>query len=139
MSQAPCIDCKSGFVKLELATIKLRQNHADGLHRERETPVFDGEGTVKCFFYVDKRFCHHAAKLDWTAGPEMFDNFEEVLQDAALVKWETRMQNLAPAHQTMECFNQAVEECLLEQVAPLAKNHMIKSVKEFRRPIHAEP
>ncbi len=71
--------------------------------------------------------------------PEMFDNFEEVLQDAALVKWETGMQNLAPAHQTMECFNQAVEECLLEQVAPLAKNHMIKSVKEFRRPIHAEP
>jgi hypothetical protein len=59
----------------------------------------------------------------------MFDNFEEVLQDTALEKWETRMQNVAPADQTMEHFNQAIEECLLEHVAPLAKNCMIKHVK----------
>jgi hypothetical protein len=69
----------------------------------------------------------------------MFDNFEEVLQDTALEKWETRMQNVAPADQTMEHFNQAIEECLLEHVAPLAKNCMIKHVKEFGRPIYAKP
>jgi hypothetical protein len=69
-----------------LAAIKLRQNCADGSHSECESPVFNGEGTVKCFFYVEEPFCHHAANLDWTAGPEMFDNFEE---DAALEKWET--------------------------------------------------
>jgi hypothetical protein len=41
------------------------------------------------------------------------------------------MQNVAPADQTMERFNQAIEECLLDHVAPLVKNHMIKHVKEF--------
>jgi hypothetical protein len=69
----------------------------------------------------------------------MFDDFEEVLQDAALEKWETWMQNIAPADQTMERFNQAVEERLLKHVAPLAKDHMIKHVKEFRSPICAKP
>jgi hypothetical protein len=94
MSQAPCIDCKSGFVK---SAIKLRQNHAEACI-----------ASVKHLFLMVKEQSNvssmltrrHAAKLDWTAGPEMFDNFEEVLQDAALVKWETQMQNLAPAHQT---------------------------------------
>jgi hypothetical protein len=116
MSQAPRVDCNSGFVKSELATIKLRQNCADGSHRDCKTPVFNGEGTVECFFCVEERFSHRAAKLDWTAGPETFDNFEEVLQDhAASEKWETGTQNVAPAEQTMERFNQAVEERLLEQ------------------------
>jgi hypothetical protein len=56
----------------------LRQNCADGLHRcGCKTPVFNGEGTVKCFFYVEEHFCHHAVKLDWTAGPETFEHFEE--------------------------------------------------------------
>jgi hypothetical protein len=126
-------------VKSELATINLRQNYADGSHRECKTPVFNGEGKVECFFYVEEHFRHYAAKLEWTTGPEMFDNFEEVLQDTASEKWETRMQNVAPANQTMERFNQAVEECLLEHVAPLAKNRMIKHVKEFGCPIHAKP
>jgi hypothetical protein len=140
MSQAPCVECKSSFVKCELETIKLRQNHNDGTRWECETPVFNGEGTVECFFYVEESFCHHAAKMEWTAGPEMFDNFEEILQDTALEKWETRTQNIAPADQTMGHFTQAVDECLLECVDPLAKDHhMIKHLKDFRHPMHVKP
>jgi hypothetical protein len=78
--------------------------------------------------------------MEWTAGPEMFDNFEEILQDTALEKWETRTQNIAPADQTMGHFTQAVDECLLECVDPLAKDHhMIKHLKDFRDPMHVKP
>jgi hypothetical protein len=49
------------------------------------------------------------------------------------------MHGAAPANQRMERFNQAVEEHLLECMAPLAKNHMVKHVKELQRPVHAEP
>jgi hypothetical protein len=97
MSQAPCIEHKSGFVKSEMQTIQLRQNCDDGARRECKSPSFNGEGTVQPFLCVEKRFPHHAAKMEWTAGPEMFDDFEEVLQDAALEKWETRTQNSVPA------------------------------------------
>jgi hypothetical protein len=118
MSQASCIECKSSFVKSELQTIKLRQNYDDGTRRECKSPVFNGEGTVECFLCVEERFRHHAAKTEWTAGPEMFDNFEEVLKDTALEKWETRTQNIVPADRTTQRFKQAVEECLLECAAP---------------------
>jgi hypothetical protein len=131
MSQTPCVEHKSNFVKLELELMKLRQNHDDGTRHECKTPVFNGEGTIECFFHVEERFRHHAAKLEWTAGPEMFDNFEEVLQDTALEKWETRIANVAPADRRIGRFDQAVEACLLEHVDPFAKDHMIKCLKEF--------
>ena len=139
MSQAPRAEHKSSFVKSELETTKLKQSCDDGTRREHETPVFDGEGAVEHFFCVEERFRHCAAKMDWTTGPEMFENFEEILTDIALEKWETRTQNVAPADQTLARFELAIQEFLLECVDPLAKDHMIKYLKDFRRPIHAKP
>jgi hypothetical protein len=134
MSQAPCIEYKSSFVKSELITVKLKQNYDDGAHREYKTPVFNGEGTVECFFYVEECFRHYAAKMDWTTGPEMFENFEEILKDTALEKWETRTQNIAHAAQTLARFELAIQAFLLEYVDPLAKDYMIKYLKDFGVP-----
>jgi hypothetical protein len=134
MSQAPCVECKSNSVKSDLETVKLRQNYDDGTHQECKAPVFNGDGNVECLFYVEERFRHYADKLGWTAGPEMFDNFEEILQDTALEKWETRTQNIAQADQTMARFTQAFQECLLEHLDPFAKDHMIKCLKDFCHP-----
>jgi hypothetical protein len=64
MSQAPRVEHKSNFVKSELELMKLRQNCNDGTRREHKTPVFNGEGTVECFFHVEERFRRHAVKLD---------------------------------------------------------------------------
>jgi len=77
--------------------------------------------------------------MDWTTGPEMFENFEEILTDIALEKWETRTQSVAPADQTLARFELAIQEFLLECVDPLAKDCMIECLKDFRRPIHAKP
>jgi hypothetical protein len=139
MSQAPCIEYKSSFVKSELETVKLRQNYDDGTRREYKTPVFNGEGTIECFFYVEERFLHYAAKLEWITGPEMFDNFEEILTDTALEKWETRTQNIALVDRTMERYTQVIEEYILEYVDPLSKDYMIKYLKDFHRPVHTKP
>jgi hypothetical protein len=49
------------------------------------------------------------------------------------------MQNVAPADRTMGRHAQAVEECLLERMDPLAKDHMIKCLKNFQRPAHTKP
>lgn len=76
-------------MKSELETVKLKQNNDNGSCQECKAPVFNFEGTVECFFWVEERFCHHAAKMGWVAGPEMFENFEEILTDTALEKWET--------------------------------------------------
>jgi hypothetical protein len=65
---------------------------------------------------------HYAAKLEWTTGPEMFDNFEEILTDTALEKWETRIQNnIALGDRTMDRFTQVIEEYILEYVDPLLR------------------
>jgi hypothetical protein len=69
----------------------------------------------------------------------MFDNFEEILQDTALEKWETRTQNVAQADQTMARFTQAFQEHLLECVDPFVKDCMIKYLNDFRRPMHVKP
>jgi hypothetical protein len=94
---------------------------------------------MQCLFYVEERFRHCADKLGWTAGPEMFDNFEEILQDTALEKWETRTQNIAQADQTMAQFTQAFQEHLLEHVDPFAKDCMIKHLKDFCCPMNVKP
>ena len=139
MSQAPCIEYKSSFVKSELETVKLKQDYEDGSYKQYKAPVFNGEGTVECFFYIEERFRHYATKLDWTTGPEMFENFEEILSDTALEKWETRTQEIAIEDYTMELFEQTIQEYLLEFVDPLAKDYMIKYLKSFHRPVHTKP
>jgi hypothetical protein len=77
-----------------------------------QSACFYGDGNVECLFYVEERFRHHADKLGWTTGPEMFDNFEEIPQDTALEKWETRTQKVAQIDQTMAQFTQNFQECL---------------------------
>jgi len=139
MSQAPRAEHKSSFVKSELETAKLKQSCDDGTRREHEAPVFDGEGAVERFFCVEEHFRHCAAKMDWTTGPEVFENFEEILTDVALEKWETRAQSAAPADQTLARFEPATQELLLERADPLAKDCVIKHLKDFRRPAHAKP
>jgi hypothetical protein len=52
----------------------------------------------------------------------MFDNFEEILTDTALEKWETRIQNnIALGDRTMDRFTQVIEEYILEYVDPLLR------------------
>jgi hypothetical protein len=63
MSQAPCVEHKSSFVKSDLETVKLRQNYNDGTHRECKAPVLNGDGNVECLFYVEERFRHYAGLL----------------------------------------------------------------------------
>jgi hypothetical protein len=90
-------------------------------------PVFDGKGTVECFFCVEERFDH---------CPETFKNFEEVHADTAPEKQETQTRNAtAAADQTTQRCARAVKERLLERVDPLAKDCMIKHEKDFRRPV----
>jgi hypothetical protein len=91
------------------------------------------------FLLFEERFRHCAAKKEWTTGPEMFENFEEFLMDTALEKWETRTQNVVPADRTLARFELAVQEFLLEHADSLAKDCMIKHLKDFQRPIHAKP
>ena len=93
--------------------------------------VLLSEQTIERFFCVEERFRHRAAKLEWTAGPEVFENFEEILTDTAPEKWETGTHSVVPADRTLARFELATPELLLECVDSLAKDHMIELLKDF--------
>jgi hypothetical protein len=70
--------------------VSLQQDFADGSYIKKQCPAFNGEHGIKVLFYVEERFCKLTEhNFLWAGdGPDLFANFEEVLVDMALTKWE---------------------------------------------------
>jgi hypothetical protein len=140
MSRAPCIEYKTTFVRTELEKVKIRQNYDNGTYLEKQLPVFSGAHSIEALLYCEERFRHYATRsFEWDTGPELFDNFEEILVDNALEKWETICAPLDEDERTVARFDQAIQELYLGYVDNNAKDIMIDYLKELRRPIKVTP
>jgi hypothetical protein len=60
--------------------------------------------------YVEERFCKIATcTLEWTTGQELFDGFEEVLLNMALMNWEDHTAPIPDADETPAQFDQTFQ------------------------------
>jgi hypothetical protein len=88
--RATALPYKLQLVPSLLTTVKLKQDFVRGSsNKDKKCPLFTGEHGIEALLYVEERFCKIASRtLEWTTGQELFDGFEEVLLDTALMNWE---------------------------------------------------
>jgi hypothetical protein len=134
-----CIDYKSSFVHSELERVKITQTFADGSTKTKKCPTFLGEFGIESLLYVEERFRNFARQLLFDTGPELFDNFEEILTDSAEEKWENLVSGIGAAARTVPRFNAEMQNLYLRYVDTEARDTMIKYLPTCRKPRDAEP
>ena len=102
--RAPSFLHKPTFKHGDLEKVKLKQNYDDGTKKDKTCPQFTGKCGVECLLCIVERFQRCAACLDYTEGPELFDHFEEVLEDNAQDVWENLTTGIDEADQRPSSF-----------------------------------
>eukprot|EP00957_Ditylum_brightwellii_P019401 1463699-Ditylum_brightwellii.AAC.1 len=135
----PCIEYESTFQHSKLEQVKLTQSYTDGTLMTKKCPIFTGEEGIERLLYVEERFRKIAKQLEFTTGPELFNNFEEVLTDNAEEKWENVVSNIAEADCDEACFNEAMEAYYLKYCDEDSKDTLFDYLQAFRQPKKVTP
>ena len=96
----PCIEYKKAYKTSEMETVTLRNRMADGRDVKRRCLVFSGSEGVEGLIQTKTRFNNVAHALQLEDGPELFDNFEQVLSDNAETRWQNLVADIADADRT---------------------------------------
>jgi hypothetical protein len=133
------IDYKSKFEHSELEKVKLTQEYDNGSKRQKQCPVYSGKHGIEALLFVEERFRKIAAQMEWT-DHELFDNFEEVLVDAAEDDWEEIVDGIAEADRTTARFDECMQQYYLKYCQRDSRDVMFEYlVNQCRKPIGEEP
>eukprot|EP00957_Ditylum_brightwellii_P207517 15353354-Ditylum_brightwellii.AAC.1 len=135
----PCIDYESRFKHSDLERVKLSQSYDNGTTKTKKCLVFTGAEGIEGLLYAEERFRSAARQLDFTTGPELFDNFEEVLTDSAEEKWDTIVSNINAATREVDHFDNAIKEFYLKYCGAQAKDTMFQYLNLVRCPTKVQP
>ena len=106
----------SAFASEELSYQQLKRD----VNKERSLtttcPTFNEKQGMEALFYVEERFHQKAVQLGWTTGQELFQGFEQVLSDTALVQWKARVSKLNESDKKTSRFAQIQQELHLDYV-----------------------
>ena len=72
------IQIKADCHPSDFDTVKLQQTYADGRTLKRDNPITDG-ASIESLLYCLRGFLETARELDFTTGPELFNNFRRTL------------------------------------------------------------
>ena len=134
----PCLAYKATVKHSDFEKIKLKQVYDNGTTKEKKTPTFDGKlGGIEGLLYVEEAFRSTARQLDFDTGAELFDNFEEVLTDTAIDKWENIVSAIPQNQRTVARFNQSIEAFYRRYVDARARDVMISYIKTIKKPVQA--
>ena len=139
--EKPCMEYKCAFENEKLQTIKLTQEFDDGTKRTRQCPIFTGYGGVECLIYIVEKFSKIARYMEWTAGRDMFNNFDLVLEDTASDHWENLTDGIADnnATRTVARFNQTISAFYLRYCNEGARDVAFDYLRSLKRPHGSSP
>ena len=136
--RATVLHYKSQLVPSKLTTVKLKQDFQGGSSKDKKCPVFTGEHGIEALLYVEERFRKIASRtLDWTTGQELFDGFEEVLLDTALMNWEDITSNITDAEKTPLRFEQTLQALYRKYVGAEARDTQFEYFRNIQKPMKA--
>jgi hypothetical protein len=136
--RATVLPYKTQLVPSELTTVKLKQDFQGGSSKDKKCPVFTGEHGIEALLYVEERFRKIASRtLEWTTGQELFDGFEEVLLDTALMNWEDLTSTIADADKTPARFDQTLQALYRKYVGAEARDTQFEYFRTLQKPMKA--
>ena len=133
----PCIEYDCKFERSKLERIKLRQDYDDDSHREKKALVFTNEG-IEGLFYVEDAFRKVARQLAFE-DLQLFDQWEEVLQDNASEKWDTQTAAIPEANKTTARFNMEMSAFYLKYCGDDARDTEVEYLSNIKKQKKTDP
>ena len=90
----PCIPYVKSYKTSDMETVILKQTFDDGSTQKRKCLVFSGEQGAEGLLQTKERFDKVSEQLMFDTGPELFDNFSQVLSDNAEASWSNLVDNI---------------------------------------------
>ena len=129
-----CVKCESTLDVTKMETAKIEFATEANAVRSKKTPIFAAKHGVEGLCHVIDEFTKNATKLGYAIG-DKWANFDEVLDQEALAKWENQTNDIANQARTENRFQQElgilVGECA-EGTDP--RDKMIKHIKTCMKP-----
>ena len=105
--------------------------------------MFTGAEGVEGLLQVKERFDAISETLNFNTGEELFNNFEEVLQDSGASRWQNLITDIAAVDRDVICFNGEYGN-LLERYSTNRGRDILEGksaiARDFaRRPVHPVP
>ena len=129
-----CVKYESTLDVTKMETAKIEFVTAAGPVRSKKTPVFAAKHGVEGLYHVIDRYMKNGTKIGYTIA-DKWDNFDEVLDQEALSKWETQVQGIAPQARTNARFEQELVTFVAEYAEGTEpRDKMIKYIKTCMKP-----
>eukprot|EP00957_Ditylum_brightwellii_P044849 3402383-Ditylum_brightwellii.AAC.1 len=114
--------------------IKLFQNYDNGTTHNKKCPIFMGAEDIEGLLYVNERFRGIAWQLKFDTGPELFDNFKEVITDATEDKWDGIVGGILPKNGDLANFDESIKKFYLKYCDKQARDTMLEYLSGLRHP-----
>ena len=135
----PCIKYKSIFQHHDLEKVTLTQRYADGATVKKKCPVFTGKKGIEGLLYVEEKFRKIARQLNYDDGEELFDNWNDCLDDSAEEKWDTLVSGITNAQHTVARFNAEMKNYYRRYVDNEARDTLVDYFRNLKKPVDATP
>lgn len=132
-----CIDYKTNLKHQDFELVK---NCDKDAARSKKYPVFNGGHGIKGLFYVEACFRKIATKFELD-GEQLFDAFEDVLQNTALTNWEAIADEIVAAERDEDTFNNITKTLYLDYCDEKAGDSMQYDYLKIccKKPVCEEP
>ena len=136
-AESHCMSYKAEFEHADLESTKLKQSFTNDTTKTKYAKVFTGKYGIEALLFCEERFRKIARQFDYE-DEELFDNWEDCLQDRAEDDWTTVVDGVAPRNTAN--FNATMQDFYLKYCAEDAKDTMYEYLKTMcRKPVGAEP
>ena len=129
-----CVKYESTLDVTKMEIAKIEFVTAANTVRSKKTPIFAAKHGVEGLYHVIDKFNKNADKLGYAIG-DKWANFDEVLDQEALSKWENQIQNIAPQARTAARYEQELGIFVGEYAEGIdPRDKMIKYIKTCMKP-----
>ena len=129
-----CVKYESTLDVTKMEIAKIEFVTAANTVRTKKTPIFAAKHGVEGLCHVIDKFNKNADKLGYAIA-DKWANFDEVLDQEALAKWENQIQNIAPQARTVNRFQQELDTFVGEYAEGTdPRDKMIKYIKTCMKP-----
>jgi hypothetical protein len=130
--QRAIIQLKPDCHPSDFVIVKLHQSYLRGRIEKRETPATEGS-SIEQILYCVREFQETARELNYTEGPELFDNFRRILRSTVKDDWDT-VAALSPLPRTPVTFDTALDDWKRMLIMPSARQNMVDYLETLMRP-----
>ena len=135
----PCIKYKATFQHHDLDKVTLMQRYADGATVKKKYQIFTGKEGIEGLLYIEEKFRKISRQLNYDNGEELFDNWDDCLDDSAEEKWDTLVSGIANDQRTVARFNAEMKNYYRRYVDNKARDTLVDYLRNLKKPVDATP